>query len=130
MIIQRFLVHAKDARFELERVGRVSAALERLAEGGIDVVLLDLGLPDSHGGLDAFHQVHAKAPTVPIVVLTGEEDPELSLQAVRQGTHDYLSKAGLQSERLAQSILHAFEPHRKLEALQRQALSVGVRPQS
>ncbi len=56
---------------------QLSTGLECIAAGGIDAILLDLGLPDSHG-FDAFAKVHAQAPQVPIVVLSGldKETPD------------------------------------------------------
>ena len=77
--------------FELEQATRLSQALDRLAAGGIDLVLLDLSLPDSSGP-ETFLKTHAAAPAVPIIVLTGLHDEELGIQAVRKGAEDYLIK--------------------------------------
>src|SRR5688572_6128629 len=58
---------------QLEPVERLDTGLKRLDQGGIDVVLVDLSLPDSHG-LETFERVHAHAPKVPIIVLSGMSD--------------------------------------------------------
>ena len=89
LIIRQVLVEARGAPFDLEWAHRLAAGLERLAEGGIDVVLLDLTLPDSRG-LDTLRQVHAEAPDVPILVLTGLDDETLGVKAVQEGAQDYL----------------------------------------
>src|SRR5438067_804897 len=81
-LIQEMLRDARGARFRLERAEGLTEALERLARGGVDLVLLDLSLPESQG-LDTFVRVHAHAPGVPVVVLTGSNDEELANRAVQ-----------------------------------------------
>jgi signal transduction histidine kinase len=107
-LLRETLVDARLAQFELTHVDRLAAGLERLAGGGIDVVLLDLSLPDSQG-LDTFAQAYAHAPDVPIVVLTGLNDAELAATAVRKGAQDYLVKGQLDGNLLARSLRYAIE---------------------
>lgn len=95
---------------------RFSEALERLAEGGIDLVLLDLGLPDSQG-LDTYSKVHVQAQETPIVVLTGLNDEKIAIKAVQEGTQDYLVKGEVDSKLLIRSINYAIERHRLLTEL-------------
>lgn len=94
--------------FELEHVVRLSRGLERLARGGIDVLLLDLSLPDSRG-LDTFVQANSHSPEVPIVVLSGLDDRELATRAVREGAQDYLVKGQVDGSLLVRSIRYAIE---------------------
>ncbi len=110
-LIQEMLLEADGSMFELESVDRLSTGLERLATGDIDVVLLDLGLPDS-SGLDTFIKVHAQASEVAIVVLTGLDDTELAINAVHEGAQDYLPKSQLDSELLVRSTRYAIERKR------------------
>jgi DNA-binding response OmpR family regulator len=63
----------KPGSFELTHLLRMSEAMIHLRKGGVDVVLLDMGLPDAHG-LDTVRQAHAVAPSVPLIVLTGLDD--------------------------------------------------------
>src|SRR6185503_15350854 len=65
--------------------------LTRLAEGKIDVVLLDLSLPDSHG-LETLDKVQRQTPDVPVIVMTHLDDEAMAVQAVRRGAQDYLVK--------------------------------------
>jgi DNA-binding response OmpR family regulator len=76
-ILREMLPPNEEQPFNVEWVDRLSTGLARLSAGGIDIILLDLSLPDSHG-IDTFDQVHAQAPSVPIIVLTGLEDEELA----------------------------------------------------
>ena len=64
--------------FEIEVVERLSTAIERLRDDSFDVILLDLGLPDSRG-LDTISKVHAENQEIPIVVLTGFDDEEMDV---------------------------------------------------
>ena len=71
----------KPGSFELTHFLRMSEAMIHLAKGGVDVVLLDMGLPDAHG-LDTVRQAHAVAPSVPLIVLTGLDDEALAGEAM------------------------------------------------
>ena len=77
--------------FRLEVVTRLADALARLGDGGIDLVLLDLNLPDGQG-LETFHKLHHAVPALPVVVLTGNMDQELAVETVKKGAQDYLVK--------------------------------------
>ncbi len=95
---------------------RRATALERLAEADVDVILLDLMLPDSQG-LDTFKTLQAHAPHVPIIVLSGLDDEALALQAVQAGAQDYLVKGQFTHHLLAHAIPYAVERKRITEAL-------------
>jgi DNA-binding response OmpR family regulator len=117
-LIREILARARGAQFELERVERLSTALERLAAGRFQAILLDLTLPDS-SGLDTFLQVHARAPHVPITVLSGFDDEVVAIRAVREGAQDYLVKGEVDRHLLVRALLYAIERKRAEEALQR-----------
>lgn len=99
-----------------EYASELAEALRRLARGGVDVVLLDLMLPDSDG-LGTFEQAFAFAPEVPVVVLTDVDDEAMAVSAVRGGAQDYLVRSEVDSRAVARSIRYAVERHRLLTAL-------------
>jgi signal transduction histidine kinase/CheY-like chemotaxis protein len=101
---------------KIERAERLSAALEQLAKGGLDVVLLDLSLPDAHG-LETIGRMRRQAPGVPIVVLTGLNDEEAAVKAVEEGAQDYLIKGQVDGHLLARSLRYAIHRHRSEETL-------------
>jgi GAF domain-containing protein/CheY-like chemotaxis protein len=107
-LLQEMLAEARGASFELEHTQRLTTGLEKLTAGDIDVILLDLSLPDSQG-FDTFAQMHAQAPQMPIIVLTGLDDEALALKAVREGAQDYLVKGQVDSNLLARAIRYAIE---------------------
>jgi two-component system sensor kinase len=119
---QKMLDDVKSARFatELKCAARLSEGLEYLVKGGIDIILLDLTLPDSNE-LETYTKVHTQNPDIPVVVISGIEDETLAMQAVKQGAQDYLVKGRLHSDTLKRSILYALE--RKKTELQIQMLN-------
>ncbi len=92
--------------------GSAAEALTALGTNDeIDLVLLDLGLPDSQG-LETVDRVTAGANGVPVIVLTGQsDDPELAVSALRRGAHDYLVKGRTGASELARAIRYAIERH-------------------
>jgi CheY-like chemotaxis protein len=92
--------------FHLVHVSRVSQAVDRLGQDDVDVVLLDLGLPDAVG-VDALTSLQPHSGRTPIVVLTGREDEALALQCIAHGAQDYLSKADIRPAPLRRSINYA-----------------------
>jgi len=94
--------------FTVDSVGRLSEAIECLGKAEYDIVLLDLGLPDSRG-IEAVRKINEVEPHIPIVVLTGLDDDETGLLAVKNGAADYLVK-GLPLENiLVRTIRYAIE---------------------
>ncbi len=80
----------------------------RLGGEAVDVILLDLGLPDA-SGLEAVHRAQAAAPRVPLVVLTGLDDETVAAQALKQGAQDYLIKGEIEARGLMRAIRYAIE---------------------
>ncbi|HYG23262.1 MAG TPA: SpoIIE family protein phosphatase [Verrucomicrobiae bacterium] len=119
-LIEAMLSEAEGGSFRLERVDRVSRGIERLQQGGIDVVLSDLSLPDSHG-LETFTQLHAAAPRIPIIVLSGLSDTTIAVKAVHEGAQDFLVKGEVDGRLLARSIRYAIERKAMSEQLHRYA---------
>ncbi len=109
-----------DAPFKLHYVDRLSRGLEHLATGETGLVLLDLSLPDSMG-LETFSRVYAHSPTVPIIVLTGNDDQNTALSAVKGGAQDYLVKGRLDRELLLRSMHYSIERKRYQVQLEHQA---------
>ena len=104
------VIEAKDA----------SSGLELLKQKKIDCVLLDYHLPDLNGFefLEKCEQLNL--PSVPTIILTGNQDPETSSRAVKMGIQDYISKRNLGNERLSHAIQHSISRHKRLAELQKQ----------
>jgi sigma-B regulation protein RsbU (phosphoserine phosphatase) len=96
---------------ELVHVERMAAARQAVAEGGFDVVLLDLSLPDAHG-MATVGQMLDAAPEVPIVVLTGLDDERVAVQAVQAGAQDFLVKGHVEPGVLSRALRYAIERNR------------------
>lgn len=106
--------------FRVESVGRLADALRRVRSRDVDVILLDLGLPDS-SGLDGVERLCSQAPEVPVVVLTGQQDEDTGLSAVQQGAQDFLVKGRVDGHLIDRSLRFALERKRAEHALARLA---------
>ena len=107
-VIREYLVRTNGLSIELEHTERLSLGMACLRDRRFDAVLLDMNLPDSVG-VRTVVQVHACYPSVPIVVLTGEDAEELALQAVKAGADDYICKSELEPKLLLRTIRYAIE---------------------
>ena len=106
-LIEEMLSRA-DVRFELKCVNRLAAGIEQVKAGGLDVILLDLGLPDSRG-LDTLMRLKESKPKAPVIVLTGLTDETVGTEAVKAGAQDYLIKGQIDKKLFARSIKYAIE---------------------
>jgi len=107
-LIKETLSDAAANQFELACTERLDLALEHVAQHEYDVILLDLTLPDS-SGLHTFERMHAQAPTVPTIVLTGLDIETLGIEAMQKGAQDYLIKGQVDTPLLVRSIRYAIE---------------------
>jgi PAS domain S-box-containing protein len=107
-LIREFLAEAGTASFEVAWQKDLATGLAYLQENPVDIILLDLTLPDSTG-FDTFTKVNEKAQQVPIILLTGLQDEEQATRAVREGAQDYLVKGQVDSNLLVRSIRYAIE---------------------
>ena len=115
-LIQELLAQEISKRFDLACAARLSTGLRLLAKRRIDVVLLDLSLPDGQR-LDTFVRVRDHAPQLPIIVLTSLDDKMLAVKAVQQGAQDYLVKGRIDSNLLGRALLYAIARKQLEEAL-------------
>jgi len=104
---------------DLEVANCLADAVSRLGKGGIALVLLDLGLPDSQG-LETLMSPLLASPAVPVIALTGLDDDDLALAAVQLGAQDYLVKSTVTPEILRRTVRHAIERKRSEEAMKEQ----------
>lgn len=114
-LVEEMLSDAGQDSVKLEHVEKLSSGLARLDQNSIDVILLDLKLPDSEG-LPTFTKMHSQAPELPIIVLSGLGDERLALQAVRNGAQDYLVKGDVDENLLLRSVRYAIERKRIQES--------------
>ncbi len=126
-LVGELLRRSRHDSFELQHAACLADAIARVERGGIDVVLLDLSLPDSTG-LATYRRVHAAAPRLPVVILTNLDDEQVAGCAVREGAQDFLTKRELDTAVLTRAVRYAVERTRAEEALldseQRYALAV------
>jgi CheY-like chemotaxis protein len=124
-LIREMLKESGSTEFELTHVSTLAEGLDQVSHSKFDVVLLDLLLADSTG-MDTFQRLkdigHDDAA---VIVLTGIQDKEMGVRAVRSGAQDYVPKNALNSELLVRSILHAIE--RQQAIVEKEALVAGLK---
>ena len=117
-LVEEMLKEATEPPLTFDWQCSLATALPRLAEEYFDIVLLDLGLPDSQG-MDTLLRTRQSAPHVPIVILTGFDDEERAAQALKLGAQDYLVKGGFESAPLGRAIRYAIERYQVQDMLRR-----------
>lgn len=98
-------------RITFKRAGNLSSGLKHLSGGDMDVVLLDLALPDSEC-LELFHRVHDSAPETPIIAIVGLDNRELAVKAVDLGARDYLFREEISGPLMVRAIRYVIERKR------------------
>ncbi|MEO7840812.1 MAG: EAL domain-containing protein [Anaerolineales bacterium] len=93
---------------KLTHVQSMSEAEQHLVEQIVDIILLDLGLPDAQG-LEAVRRAHAVAPQIALVVLTGLEDESLAAKVLQEGAQDHLIKSQIDARSLMRALDYAVE---------------------
>jgi diguanylate cyclase (GGDEF)-like protein len=111
LLVKKILEKAGTGLVRLECADQLQDALDRLQKGKVDLVLLDLFLPDNDG-LDSLRRVREVAPNIPIVILTALDDESAALEALSNGAQDYLVKGELSSSFFMRTIRHAIERQR------------------
>ncbi len=117
-LIQELIAERNNGQFALERESRLADGIARLEKSRSDILLLDLGLPDSQG-LNTLLQARRLAHDIPIIVLTGNDDVSLAFSALREGAQDYLVKGQIDSNLLIRAINYACERKAIEAALQK-----------
>ena len=116
-LMGKVLSEAGRGQFELVWARSLSEGLERLGAGAVELVLLDLGLPDSRGQ-GAFDAVCRSSPEVPIVLLSNEDDETQALELVKRGAQEYLVKGQTDGNLLVRCLRHALERHRLMKEIE------------
>ncbi len=115
LLVRANLALAPGTKFTVTTVNYLAAAIQQVRLVSYDIILLDLGLPDSQG-LATFEHMRANVKETPIIVLTGLGDDQVALQAVHLGAQDFLPKLHVTSEFLARAIHYAIgRNHAQLE---------------
>jgi signal transduction histidine kinase len=120
-LLREMFSEDRSLKVELTCVSFMAEAERHLAANAVDVVLLDLGLPDAQG-LAAIRRARAAAPGVPLVVLTGMDDEELAAQSLQEGAQDYLIKGQIEIRGLLRALRYAGE-RKRLERLKDEFVS-------
>ena len=115
--IVREYLRVDGERAQVHTAARLDEALSIAQKHALDVILLDMTLPDAQG-IDAVHRMRAAVPHVPIVILSGVEDESVATQAVQAGAQDYLIKGHVDHVSLRRALHYAIERQQLLDRLE------------
>jgi DNA-binding NarL/FixJ family response regulator len=108
LLIREYLAEKQNISYDIKEAGSLETGLNLMSHHDFDLILLDLSLPDSTG-LETVRQVVTRFPEIAVIILTGLQDEETALQAVRYGAQDYLEKQALSPVILHKAIAYAIE---------------------
>jgi DNA-binding response OmpR family regulator len=124
-LMRNFLTTSLKSPFRITRTIRLAEGLDALGTEAFDIVIMDLGLPDSQG-LDTFLRVQEKSPNLPVIVLTGNDNDEVATQAVHRGAQDFLVKGQVTGNLVARSIRYAIERKKLLAQVENSLKEIKV----
>ncbi|AYV54621.1 response regulator [Leptospira kmetyi] len=110
-LIQEYLGESQSPSFRISRSEDFTAGLSRITHENPDLVLLDLSLPD-RAGLEALSEIKKKFPQIPVIICSGAEDKEITVNALQIGAQDYVYKGKFDSYSLSRSLIFAYERNR------------------
>lgn len=120
-IITKMLSSSKDPIVNVSVCQTLQTAFLYLSEHPIDLVFLDLSLPDSYG-IDTYINLKHHFPDIPVIILTGMENENASIKAIQHGAQDYLIKKEITSSLLVRSMRYAIERFRLMQEMKRLSL--------
>jgi DNA-binding NtrC family response regulator len=131
LLVREYLSEVQNITCRIRHVDRLSEGLRQLAGNNVDIILLDLNLPDSQG-LATFEAVKKVAGNVPIIIMSGLADEDLAVSAVQKGAQDYLIKGQLDVHLLVRAIRYGIEREKMVvklrEALEQIKILRGLLP--
>jgi len=127
MLLVRYAVQEYgNGTYRLEWADGLTAGLQRLAKGGVDIVLLDLGLPESSGAA-SYASVRSAAPDLPVLVLTGDTREQTETVVTARGVEDYLVKDEISGSLLLEAIRAALYSNKRWQEQKAQASKLSKR---
>jgi CheY-like chemotaxis protein len=125
MLIKRHLEGSSKSTYKVTHLDRLADGLEILKTFRFNVILLDLDLPDAPMGIQTFEKVYAHTADIPIIVLTGNNDDTVAVEAVQKGAQDYIVKGQVTGSMLARAIQYAIERKKLLIQLEHSSREIS-----
>lgn len=105
-LLSSLLKRVNELNFEIAHSTDLGGGMKKIDADNVDVVILDLGLPDSFG-ITTYETLRAHSPQLPIIIITGNDDREMLAEAMNKGADNYLIKDAFDGNRVAVAILAA-----------------------
>ncbi|WP_080806773.1 response regulator [Desulfamplus magnetovallimortis] len=124
-LLQEAIESSKEIKSTILNADRLDKAIETAKKQTIDIAILDLNIPDSFG-LDTFLDFHKQFPLTPIVIMTGNKDHNIAVEAVQQGAQDYLNKGEPSASAIVRTLRYAIERQRLMNELKNALAEIKV----
>lgn len=125
-LTREMLNDVKNFPYQMTHVASLSEGKKLIPKNKFDVILLDLGLPDSLG-IDTLHNLTNHSGQLPTIVLTGLEDEQIGMRAIKNGAQDFLVKGETNGTFLARTIQYAIERKQTEHTLKKKSFELGER---
>jgi len=122
-LIKKNLQSLKNEKFDVILSNSLKEGLQELAIKDIDIVLLDLNLPDSYQ-IDTFLKIKNNSPNVPVIILTSMDNEEIAIKSIQMGAQDYILKNMINTEIIVKSIYYSLERSKITRELEIQKINV------
>ncbi len=122
-LIKKNLQSLKNEKFDVILSNSLKEGLQELAIKDIDIVLLDLNLPDSYQ-IDTFLKIKNNSPNVPVIILTSMDNEEIAIKSIQMGAQDYILKDKINTEIIVKSIYYSLERSKITRELEIQKINV------
>src|SRR6266498_5023653 len=114
--VKRMLMDSPFSISNIYEADHLEKGCDFLKKGNIDLTLLDLSLPDS-SGLDSLFSILHTAEKIPVIILTGFDDTNIALEAIKAGAQDYLIKGEFNKNLLQKTIQYSIERKKQEEKI-------------
>jgi signal transduction histidine kinase len=117
------LVNHYNDQFEITHTPDVKTGIENISRKSFDVIVADLNLPDSTG-ISTFHEIKKKSGNTPVIILSGLNDSNLTLESIRSGAQDYIYKGNYEGDFIYRVVRHAIEREKLFREIEQKTIKL------
>jgi len=109
--------------FEITHTSNVKTGIENISQKSFDIIVADLNLPDS-SGINTFYEIKKKSGNTPVIILSGMNDSNLTLESIRSGAQDYIYKGNYEGDFIYRVVRHAIEREKLFREIEQRTIKL------